>query len=124
MPDSLVPGQNNAEFPTRERVFIAEWMNDPAIPGVSLADARVEPGVTTELHRLSVDEYYVIRQGTGLMEVGDEEPFEVADGDTVVIPAGVAQRITNIGGSDLLMQCVCMPRFVPESYEPLEADSG
>ncbi len=124
MTDSLVPGGNNDEFPTRERVFISEWMNDPAIPGVSLADARVEAGVTTELHRLSVKEYYVIRQGTGLMEVGDEEPFEVTDGDTLVIPAGVAQRITNTGRRDLLMQCVCMPRFTPGSYEPLEEDSG
>ncbi len=124
MTDSLKPGHNANEFPTRERVFITERMNEPAIPRVSLADARVEPGVTTELHRLSVDEYYVIRHGTGLMEVGEETPFEVSSGDTVVIPAGIAQRITNSGEDDLLMQCICMPRFTPESYEPLENDSG
>ena len=120
MTDSLVRGQNSTEFPTRERVFISERMNDPAIPRISLADARVEPGVTTELHRLTVDEYYVIQQGTGLMEVGEETPFEVSSGDTVVIPAGVAQRITNTGEGDLLMQCVCMPRFTEASYEALE----
>ena len=122
MNENLVCAGDGAELLTRERVYITERLNDPAIPRVSLADARVEPGVTTELHRLGVDEWYVIRFGTGLMEVGGGEPFEVGAGDTVVIPAGVSQRITNTGNGDLCFQCVCMPRFTPESYEPLESD--
>ena len=122
MNESLVRGGETAEFLTRERVYIAERLNDPAIPRVSLADTRVEPGVTTELHRLSVDEWYAIRSGTGMMEVGGGEPFAVGSGDTVAIPAGVAQRITNTGDGNLRFQCICMPRFTPESYETLESD--
>jgi len=120
MNHNLVRPANTAEFPTRERVFITERVNDPAIPDVSLADARVEAGVTTELHRLDVNEYYVIQSGSGLMEVGDGEPFEIERGDTVVIPAGVSQRITNTGDADLRMQCICIPRFTPDGYEALE----
>jgi mannose-6-phosphate isomerase-like protein (cupin superfamily) len=122
MNENLVRAGVGAEFLTRERVYITERLNDPAVPRVSLADTRVEAGVTTELHRLSVDEWYVIQFGTGLMEVGGAEPFEVGAGDTVVIPAGVSQRITNTGKRDLRFQCICMPRFTLQSYETLESD--
>jgi mannose-6-phosphate isomerase-like protein (cupin superfamily) len=122
MNENLVCAGVGAEFLTRERTFITERLNDPAIPRVSLADSRVKPGVTTELHRLSVDEWYVIQFGTGLMKIGGREPFTVGAGDTVIIPAGVSQCITNTGNDDLRFQCVCMPRFTPESYEALETD--
>ena len=69
MNDHLIRTNLKAEFPTRERVHITQRLNDPAAPTLSLADARVEPGVTTELHSLDVDEWYVIQLGTGLMEV-------------------------------------------------------
>ncbi len=108
------------EFYTGERVWVTELLNDPAVPDVSVARCRVLPGVTTELHRLSVAEWYVIEAGTGAMEVGGEEPFAVGAGDAVAIPKGVSQRITNTGGTDLVLQCVCLPRFTPECYEALE----
>ena len=95
-------------------------MNSPAIPGFSLADTRVEPGVTAELHCLSVDEWYDITEGSGEMEVGGGPKRAVRPGDTVVIPAGVSQRIRNTGDCDLLFQCVCMPRFTPDCNESLE----
>ena len=120
MNDSLVKAKNGVEFPTRERVFITERLNDPTVPGLSLADARVEPGVTTELHRLSVNEWYVLQKGTGMMEVGGGEPYAVGPGDTVVIPSGVSQRITNTSDGNLLLQCICVPRFTPDCYEALE----
>jgi len=120
MNENLVKAKKGAEFPTRERVFITERLNDPAVPGWSLADARVEAGVTTELHRLSVGEWYVLQEGSGMMEVGDGEPFAVGPGDTVVIPSGVSQRIANTGDGNLLLQCICIPRFTPDCYEALE----
>lgn len=120
MNENLVRAGNEAEFPTRERIFITERLNDSAVPDLSLADARLEPGVTTELHRLTVNEWYVIQHGAGLMEVGVREPFEVGLGDIVVIPAGVSQRITNTGDADLRFQCVCMPRFTEDSYHSME----
>lgn len=112
--------QRPAEFPTRERCHIRELVNDAATPHASLAACRVRPGTTTELHRLSVAEWYAICEGTGLMEVGDDAPFAVAAGDVVTIPAGVAQRIRNTGRGDLVFHCLCVPRFTPECYRPVE----
>jgi mannose-6-phosphate isomerase-like protein (cupin superfamily) len=119
MNDHLIRANAIPEFPTRERVHITERLNDPAAPALSLADARVESGVTTELHSLDVDEWYVIQLGTGLMEVGGGSPFEVGPGDTVVIPAGTSQRISNTGNGDLRFQCICVPQFRPDSYVAL-----
>ena len=108
------------EILTRERCYIRERLNDPRVPELSVADCRVLPGVTTELHRLSVDEWYVVSGGCGLVEVGDQDPVTVGPGDAVAIPRGTSQRITAKGPGELLFQCVCMPRFTPDCYEALE----
>ena len=52
-PDWLLPGPFPPEFATDERCLITELLNDPACPEVSLALARVAPGVTTRLHALA-----------------------------------------------------------------------
>lgn len=105
---------------TTERCYIAEILNDDSHAEVSIARTRVEPGVTTELHALSVFEWYIIEAGQGLMRVGDGEPFAVGPGDTVTIPKHVAQQITNTGKDDLVFLCVCTPRFLQECYTSLE----
>ena len=121
MSNYLIPcPSDRAETLTRERVHITEQLNDAAVPEVSLAQARVAPGVTTELHSLLVAEWYVVISGHGKMEVDGEPPFAVAPGDSVAIPQGVSQRITNVGQVDLVFQCICLPRFVPEAYAALE----
>lgn len=114
------PDRPAAEILTGERCYIRELMNDPRIPETSLAECRVAPGVTTELHRLSVAEWYVIREGRGTMEVGGGEPFAVGPGDVVVIPHHSSQRIANHGPGDLRFLCLCLPAFRPECYESLE----
>jgi mannose-6-phosphate isomerase-like protein (cupin superfamily) len=70
----------------------------------------------------TVSEWYYITQGTGLMEVDGGPQIEVGPGDTVEIPAGASQRIRNTGNGDLLLQCVCLPRFTPNCYQSLEND--
>ncbi|HUD96987.1 MAG TPA: cupin domain-containing protein [Woeseiaceae bacterium] len=112
------------EILTRERCFIREIVNDPAVPEASLAECRVEPGVTTELHRLSVAEWYFILRGIGRMEVAGESPFDVAEGDIVAIRVGASQCIRNQGDADLVFQCLCVPRFTPECYQSLEGAVG
>ena len=104
---------------TLERCFVLETWNDEEDPAVSIAQARVEPGVTTQLHSLDVDERYVIVAGSGRVEVGELQE-EVGPGDVVVIPAGVSQRITNDADQDLVFYCVCSPRFRPSGYRALE----
>ena len=112
---------SSPEFWTDERCFITECLNSDEIKDFSLAIARVQPSVTTQLHCLrDTKEIYIIRKGSGLVLVGEEE-FEVSVGDSVIIPPNTPQRITNLSNNeDLEFYCHCSPRFVPEAYENLE----
>ena len=110
------------EFHTAERCHIRERWNHWQDPDCSIAEARVEPGVTTAWHWLDgVVERYRMISGQGLVEVGDLPPTVVKVGDVVVIPAGVRQRISNTGDRDLIFDCICTPRFTPGCYHSLEA---
>ncbi len=110
-----------AEFDTAERCFIIETANDSSDETVSIARARVEPGVTTAWHKLNgIVERYIIVSGTGRVEVGDLEPTDVSAGDVVRIPADTRQRISNVGNEDLIFFAVCSPRFVTEAYLSIE----
>ncbi|WP_234822792.1 cupin domain-containing protein [Ensifer adhaerens] len=116
----IVFASGQGEFWTDERCYITELHNCDASPESSLALARVEVGVTTQLHSLTgVIERYVLRQGEGILEVdGVKQKLRV--GDQAVIPAGAAQRIENTGSVDLEFYCLCTPRFFPDSYVNLE----
>lgn len=112
------------EFYIEERCYIVEYSNSDNDPDLSIAQARVEPGVTTHWHRLrGTTERYVILSGTGRVEVGDLPPRDVAHGDTVIIPPMVRQRITNTGDEDLIFLALCTPRFSDEVYEDLSEDA-
>jgi len=109
------------EVLTAERCWILECHNTPKDPAASIARARVEPGVTTTWHAVDgTVERYVMVEGRGRVEVGELAAAEVGPGDVVIIPAGVRQRITNIGDSDLIFYCVCTPRFEQRNYRALE----
>jgi len=119
-PTWFVANKGQREFWTSERCFITELLNDPVSPEASLALARVEPGVTTELHKLAgISERYIVRKGEGIVEI-DGVRRNVSVGDQVMIPANAPQRITNTGRKDLEFYCLCVPRFRPESYMNLE----
>lgn len=112
-----------AEFHTAERCWIAELSNMPDDPQVSIARARVAPGVTTRWHRLAgIVERYVVLAGSGRVEVGELPPQVVAPGDVVVIPAGCRQRIANLGAEDLIFLAICTPRFQPDAYLDIERE--
>ena len=110
-----------AEYFTPELCHINELANTADDPDVSIARARVAPGVTTRWHRLSATaERYVILEGRGRVEIGDVRAHEVGPGDVVLIPALCRQRISNIGTGDLVFLAICTPRFRPDIYEDLE----
>ena len=110
-------------FYTPEKCFISELSNTPDDPDVSIARARIEPGVTTRWHRLKgTTERYYILSGRGRMEVGDLLPQEVNAGDIVLIPAQCRQRIRNIGSEDLIFLAICTPRFSDEIYQDIETN--
>ena len=113
------------EYFFEEGCFITEMHNSTHDPEVSVARARVCPGETTRWHSLrDICERYIILEGEGLAEIGDESPKAVGPGDTVTIPPGVRQRITNTGTTDLLFLAVCTPPFVPGAYMDPEAASS
>ena len=118
----LIPDKNPEEMLTGERCYIRELLNDERVPEASVAECRVPPGVTTELHRLAVAEWYIVREGEGLMEVAGGAPFAVGPGDVVAIPPKASQRIANPGTGDLKFLCLCLPAFDPKCYESLESD--
>ncbi len=109
------------EYFTRERCFIRELAGDEADPGVSIALARVEAGVTTAWHALrGTSERYLVISGRGIMEMRDFPPTEVLSGDLVLIPPDIPQRITCEGPGDLVFCCICRPPFAPGAYIDLE----
>ena len=115
---------SSAEFYTDERCFINELLGVNDDSDLSVARARVEPGVTTAWHSLrGVTERYVILEGRGEVEIGEDSPVEVGPGDLVLIPPDTRQRISNIGKHDLVFLCLCTPPFVPGCYVDLNGTS-
>jgi len=124
MEPTILRGDAGTEYDTPERCFILELSNDAADPQVSIARARVAPGVTTRWHRLrGIAERYVVLAGHGRVEVEGAPPGDVGPGDVVRIPAGCRQRIANTGAQDLLFLAVCTPRFVLAAYEDAETST-
>ena len=108
------------EYYFDEGCFITELSNTSDDPELSIARARVEPGVTTKWHSLKdTTERYVILEGIGRVEVGNLEPQEVTAGDIVIIPPGERQRISNIGEGGLIFLAICSPRFDESVYVSL-----
>ena len=109
------------EFETDEHCFIIEVANDDGDEQISIARARVAPGVTTAWHKLTdTTERYIIVQGQGRVQFGASPPVVVGEGDVVRIPVDTPQRIENNGTIDLVFYAVCTPPFKRRSYVNLE----
>lgn len=118
---AIKPYDASLEFLTEERCYILELSNCSHDPAVSIAQARVPPGVTTRWHKLEgVIERYVILSGIGRVEVGEQPASTVNQGDVVLIPAACKQRIQNIGDTDLIFLAICTPRFRFEIYKDID----
>ena len=121
MQKKIIHAHDIEEYWFHEGCHILEIANHPNDPDVSIARARVEPGQRTAWHQLnSVTERYLIAEGNGIVEIGDKSPTSVGEGDVVIIPPGIRQRIRNPGNSDLVFYAICSPRFTPDCYEQLE----
>lgn len=121
MQEQILRRNAAAEYYTEERCYINELSNTADDAAVSIAEARVAPGVTTRWHRLrGTVERYVIVSGSGRVEVGGLPPQEVSPGDVVLIPPDCRQRISNTGRQDLLFLAICSPRFQHQHYEDAE----
>jgi mannose-6-phosphate isomerase-like protein (cupin superfamily) len=85
----------------------------------SLAHAVLPPGQASLKHRLKTDEVYYVLAGKGEMHV-DNESAVVEAGDTVEIPPGSIQWITNTGDNDLAFLCLVDPAWTEDDEEILE----
>ncbi|MCF6219928.1 MAG: cupin domain-containing protein [Robiginitomaculum sp.] len=110
---------NPDEYWMGERIYVREVMNSADETALSVAVCRVPPGVTTQLHSLSILEWYIIESGGGLLEI-DGVSTLMSIGDCVRIEPGQSQRITNTGEGDLIFKTICQPRFTPGTYTSLE----
>jgi mannose-6-phosphate isomerase-like protein (cupin superfamily) len=109
------------EYLFQEGCYINELSNHEGDDALSIAQARVEPGVTTRLHRLTRStERYCIISGEGLVEIGGLPAQIVSAGDVVIISPGVSQRISNTSDDDLVFLALCTPRFDPHDYLELK----
>ena len=113
---------SSAEYYFQEGCYITELSNSEDDPELSIARARVLPGVTTKLHKLiDTIERYVILEGQGLVQLSDEGAQkvkrEVVANDVVIIPAQCEQRITNTGKTDLVFLAICSPPFNNRCYK-------
>ncbi|WP_018871576.1 cupin domain-containing protein [Thioalkalivibrio sp. ALJ16] len=85
----------------------------------SLAEAVVQPGATTLLHRHArTEELYHITRGAGEMRLG-AKTFAVAAGDTVCIAPGTPHNIRNTGTGPLHILCSCSPPYSHDDTELL-----
>jgi mannose-6-phosphate isomerase-like protein (cupin superfamily) len=124
MKPKIVKATSLKEFLTPERCFVFEnWGSvTSGDKAVSIARARVNPGVTTRAHHLEgVQEIYLIVKGKGKVQIGGLEPTGVGKGDAVIIPEGTSQKITNVGKTDLIFYCICTPAFTQDCYRNEDA---
>ncbi len=120
MQPKIVKANTLNPYLTPEHCYIAENFSDK---DVSIAVATVKPGVTTKAHHLKgIQEIYIITAGDGKVAFSGLEPTLVHAGDVIVIPAGVSQKITNTGQTNLVFYCVCTPRFTEACYFDDEAE--
>jgi mannose-6-phosphate isomerase-like protein (cupin superfamily) len=108
-------------YATRDGSEIRELMH-PAVHGnkaQSFAEATVQPGAGTRLHRHRVtEEIYHFTQGGGVMTLG-ERRFAVTAGDTVCIAPGTPHRVENTSDLPLRILCACAPAYSHDDTELL-----
>lgn len=107
---------NTQPFITKDGSQIRELLahRNSVIRNQSLAEARVEPGLTTDAHyHPKTEEIYYVLSGVGRMRIG-EEHRNVIPGDAIAIPPGAVHQITNTGNQPLIFLCCCAPGYEHE----------
>jgi mannose-6-phosphate isomerase-like protein (cupin superfamily) len=108
-------------YRTKDGSEIREFMHPSlhASRAQSLAEATIDPGARTALHRhLRSEELYHVLAGEGRMTLGDAS-FGIAAGDTVCIPPGTPHCVANAGAVPLRLLCCCSPAYAHDDTELL-----
>jgi mannose-6-phosphate isomerase-like protein (cupin superfamily) len=106
-------------YTTKDGSLVRELMH-PRLHGnsrQSLAEATIQVGAETLLHRhLVSEEIYHITEGLGGMTLGKDQ-FEIKAGDTICILPGTPHRVRNTGTAPLKILCCCSPAYSHEDTE-------
>jgi mannose-6-phosphate isomerase-like protein (cupin superfamily) len=87
-----------------------------SIERCSLAEEVLPAGKSVSRHyHLETEEVYYILQGAGRMTVGSEVK-EVAAGDAIFIPRGLAHTLENTGQTPMTILLVCGPAYAYEDH--------
>jgi mannose-6-phosphate isomerase-like protein (cupin superfamily) len=100
-------------FTTKDGSEIRELLahRNSAIRNQSLAEARLQPGASTQEHyHAKTEEIYYITHGVGRMRIGTEVR-EVKPGDAIAIPPGQKHKLWNTGEVMLRLLCCCAPAY-------------
>ena len=111
-----------AAYQTKDGSEIRELLHPgtPAHGRQSLAEAIVQPGRKTILHRHhETEELYHVTRGKGQMTLGTKA-FAIETGDSVRIPRGTRHCVENTGNVPLHVLCCCSPAYSHEDTELLE----
>ena len=94
-------------FVTKDGSTIREYLHTGA---QSLAEASLEPGVSTRrhFHALS-EEIYLIVEGQGELEV-DGDRRHVVPGDAILIPPAAWHEL-RAGSTGIRLLCCCVPPY-------------
>lgn len=106
-------GDKIKPYITKDKSEIREIFHptNSAIKNMSIAEARIKPGESTEYHfHKKSQEIYFILEGTGLMDIEGEKK-KVRENDCVFIPARTKHRIKNIGKKTLRILCQSSPAY-------------
>lgn len=104
----------------RELLYPAQHGNN----NQSLAEAIIQPGAQTELHRhLLSEELYHVTQGQGTMTLGGEH-FAIGPGDTVLIAPGTPHCVAASMEGPLHLLCCCSPAYSHADTELLPSPAG
>jgi mannose-6-phosphate isomerase-like protein (cupin superfamily) len=100
-------------FTTKDGSEIRDLLShrNSALRNQSLAEARLQPGQSTDEHyHAKSEEIYYITHGSGRMRIGTELR-EVAVGDAIAIPPGQRHKLWNTGAEPLRLLCCCAPAY-------------
>ena len=100
-------------FQTKDGSEIRELLayRNSVIRNQSLAEARVQPGGSTQEHyHPKTEEIYYITAGNGRIRIGTETR-DIVPGDAIAIPPGQKHKLWNTGTEALKLLCCCAPAY-------------
>ena len=118
----IIRREQREAFITADGSSIRELAGTPSgnAANQSLAEAVVPPGGTTAAHfHRQTEEIYLFTNGSGRMQLGEEQR-PVRAGDCVVIPPGTTHKLWADEPEPLVLLCCCAPAYSHEDTVLLE----